>query len=139
MVAPKKNKYALGHGKGAPEKYTKAWIEKEAKAFLEWMKLPDSIFFKSFAIERGYSPQRFAEFAEKSQVFSEVLKMAREWQETKLINYGLFNKTNSGMTKFVLANHHGYAEKNHIAGDQGNPLAIILEKINDSSKDLVDE
>lgn len=139
MAPPKNNKYALGHGKGAPEKYTQAWIEKEAKAFLEWMKLPDSIFIKSFAIERGYSPQRLSEFAEKSHVFSEVYKMAKEWQEAKLVNYGLFNKTNCGMTKFVLANHHGYTEKSQIAGEQGNPLAVVLEKINGASKDLVNE
>ena len=49
MPAPKGNKFAKGHGKGAPEKYTASWIEKEAEAFREWMKLPQSIFFKSFA------------------------------------------------------------------------------------------
>lgn len=137
MPAPKGNKFAKGHSKGAPQKYTDSWIEQEAEAFRQWMQLPESIFFKSFAIERGYSPQRLTEFAEKNKVFSEVFKLAKDWQESKLINCGLFNKTNSGMTKFVLANHHGYSEKSQVGGDQANPLSFLLGKLDGNSKELV--
>jgi hypothetical protein len=137
MPAPKGNKFAKGHGKGAPQKYTDEWIEREAEEFCNWMKLPESIFIKSFAIERGYSPQRLTEFAEKNKVFSEVLARAKDWQESKLVSYGLFNKTNCGMTKFVLANHHGYTERSQVGGDQANPLALILGNIDGGSKELV--
>jgi len=139
MPAPKGTKFAKGHGKGAPQKYTDEWIELEAEEFCKWMQLPESIFIKSFAIERGYSPQRLTEFSEKNKVFSEVLARAKDWQESKLVNYGLFNRTNPGMTKFVLANHHGYAEKAQIAGDSANPLQFLLEKTDGSSKHLVDD
>ena len=135
---PLGNKYALGHGCGAPEKYTDEWIEKESEAFIEWMKLPESIFFKSFAIERGYHPNRLQEFADKSPIFSGVLNKAKAWQEQKLINFALFNKINAGMTKFVLANHHGYVEKTQVSGDAANPLSFLLEK-SSPSKDLVDD
>jgi hypothetical protein len=128
MTAPKGNKFATGHGKGAPEKYTSSWIEQEAEAFLKWMELPESIFFKSFAISRGYHPNRLQEFASSNKVFSGVLEIAKAWQESKLVNYGLFNKTNCGMTKFVLANHHGYAEKNQVAVDKV-PLVEALANI----------
>lgn len=139
MAAPKGNQYAKGHGKGCPEKYSKDWIEQEAQHLKEWMQREDSIFIKSFAIERGYSPQRLTEFAEKNKVFSEVFKLTKHWQESKLINCGLFNKTNSGMTKFVLANHHGYTEKQQVSGDAANPLSFLLNKVDGTTKELVDD
>jgi len=129
MAPPKGNKYAVGNNGGVPKTYTKEWLEKEAQAFLDWMELPDSIFFKSFAIERGYSPQRLTEFADQSNVFAEVLKRAKGWQESKLVKGGLRKEYDSSITKFVLVNHHGYKEKSEISGDQTNPLAVVLEKI----------
>jgi len=139
MAAPKGNKYAKNHGEGAPEKYTHQWLENEAQAFLEWMNFPTSLYFKSFALERGYSPQRLSEFAEKSEVFSEVLSRAKFWQESKLVNGALMRKYDCGMTKFVLANHHGWMEKSQISGDATNPLSIILERIDGKTKNVIDE
>lgn len=133
------NKRALGNHGGAPATYTLDWLKKEAERFREWMARENSIYFKSFAIERGYSPQRLAEFAEKSPEFAAVLKLAKEWQEQKLINYALFNKTNCGMTKFVLANHHGYVEKTQVTGDASNPIGFLLTTVDGKSKDLIDQ
>jgi len=42
------------------------------------------------------------------------------------------------MTKFVLANHHGWQKKNQISGDTANPLALIMERIAASAKDLLE-
>ncbi len=137
--APKGNQNAIGNKGGAPEKYSVEWIAQEAEAFLEWMKRPDSIFIKSFAVERGYHSNRLVEFAEKSIEFSCVYKISKDWQESRLINYGLFNQTNSGLTKFVLANHHGYTEKQQVSGDAANPLSFLLEKVDGSTKDLMNE
>jgi len=136
---PLGNQRALGNRGRAPDIYTPEWIEKEAKLFQEWMGKEDSVFFKSFCVERGYHPNRLQEFADKNPVFAGVLEIAKVWQESKLVNYGLFNRTNAGMTKFVLANHHGYAEKTQVAGDAANPLQFLLEKTDGSSKDLVDD
>ena len=128
MPAPKGNKFAKGHGKGAPQRYTDSWIEQEAEEFMKWMQLPDSVFFKSFAVERGYHPNRLQEFANSNKVFSGVLELAKAWQESKLVNYGLFNRVNCGMAKFCLSNHHGYAEKNQVAVDKV-PLVEALSNI----------
>jgi hypothetical protein len=74
MPAPKGHKgYLAADGTfkgGCPQKYTREFIENEAIAFDEWMKRPDSLYFKSFAIERGYHPNRVAEFAAQNQRFS---------------------------------------------------------------------
>jgi ABC-type glycerol-3-phosphate transport system substrate-binding protein len=138
-VPPKGNKYALGNHGGAPAIYTQSWLKEEAARFLEWMDKPESIYFKSFAIERGYSPQRFMDFANRSPEFAEALKIAKEWQEQKLVCYGLFNKTNSAMTKFVLANCHSWKEQSQISGDAANPLEFLLKKVDGGSKELISD
>jgi len=135
--APKGNKRALGNQGGAPPTYTEEWLREEARLFYSWMKEEDSLYFKSFAIYRGYSPQRLSEFAEKSPEFSEALEFAKAWQEQKLVNLGLWNKLNSSMTKFVLSNCHSWKEQAQVSGDAANPLAFLLRRIDGNSKDLI--
>ena len=139
MGAPKDNQYAKGHGYGRPKKYTDEFIEKEAAAFYEWTKEPESIYFKSFAIERGYSPKYLFEFAKNNKVFNECLEYAHEWQEQRLATYGLFNKTNSSITKFTLGNCHGWTERTQLSGDAKNPLSFVLEKVDGATKNLINE
>ena len=136
---PNGNKFALGNNGGAPEIYTQEWLREEASHFHQWMQKEDSIFFKSFAIERGYHPNRLQEFADKSPEFSGALKIAKAWQEQKLVNCGLFNKTNSGMTKFVLANCHSWTERAQVSGDATNPLSFLMSSVDGKSKNLIEE
>lgn len=146
MPAPKKNKGGAPPGNqnakgcttsGQPQLYTDEWIGNEAKAFREWLQRPDALFFTTFATDRGYCIQRLTEFADRSVEFSEVLKYAKDIQHNRLVNCGLKNETNSGITKFVLANHHGYTERQQLSGDANNPLNWILQKGDGQSKDLV--
>ena len=110
MPAPKGNQYAKGHSHGRPVKYTKEFIEEEAEAFYKWMEGEKNIFFKSFAIERGYLPKYLNQFADKNEVFKECLEFGKAWQEQKLVNSGLYSITNSNITKYVLGNCHGWYE-----------------------------
>lgn len=95
-----------GEGGGAPLKYTPEWIENEADEFEAWMKKKESVFFKQFAIEQGYSPQRLTEFAAKSPKFAEVFARAKEWQEAKISTLSLWKKLDPSMSKWVLSVHH---------------------------------
>lgn len=137
--APKGNKYAVGNKGGAPEIYSDEWIQNEAQLFREWLEKPDSLFFTTFATDRGYCIQRLTEFADRSKVFSEVLKFAKDVQQNRLVNGGLKNETNSSITKFVLANHHNYTEKSQVSGDASNPLGFLLKRDDGQSKDLVSD
>jgi hypothetical protein len=74
----------------------------------------------------------------RAKVFSEVYSRAKSWQECRLVNGGLMKKYDCSMTKFVLANHHGWQKKNQISGDTANPLALIMERIAASAKDLLE-
>lgn len=134
MAAPRGNQNAKGHGEGRPQEYTSEWIDSEAKLFLEWMKKPDSLYFKAFAIERGYAPQRLTEFADKNVNFAEALSQAKGWQESRLVLLGCYKKIDSSMAKFVLTNCHSWAEKNQLSGDVVNPLSFILREIDGKSQ-----
>lgn len=138
MAAPKGNQYAVGNS-GPPATYNDEWIENEAKLLLEWMSTTDCKYFKTFAINRGYHPQRFYEFAESNKVFAEVWELAKAWQECKLVGLGLDNKVHFGMASRILAHAHGISER-PIMIMQGAPkeAEIPPEAIN-TSKDLVND
>lgn len=109
------NQYAAGcTTNGLPKVYTHEWITNEAKLFFKWMEKPDSMYFTTFATERGYCIQRLTEFANENKDFAEALTYARSWQLNKLVNLGLKNEINSGLTKFVLQNNHGWAERSTV-------------------------
>ena len=126
---------------GRPTKYTQEFIEAEADALEEWMQRPQSIYFKRFAFERGYSQQRLSEFAEVNQRFSETLSKAREWQEIRLAEGGLTNEFNAGFTKFVMGNICGWADRTEtkLSGDAANPLQFLLEVADGKSKELIED
>lgn len=138
MPAPKGHPAYPGSEKGGrPIKYTKEFIEKEAAAFEEWMNRKDSIWYKDFALERGYLPDQLSEWAKVNEKFSRVYRKSQEWQQSKLVKGGLLNQFNAGFTKFVMGNTCGWSEKQQIAGDAANPLAFLLQGIDGSSKDLI--
>ena len=134
MAAPKGNTYGKGnHNSGLTKVYTDEWITEEAARFMDWLKKPDSFYFTSFAIEQGYHVQRLTEFAESNKAFAEALKYARGWQEQKLVKCGLMNQTNSSLTKFVLQNCHGWAERSTVT-HKGKTLASeLLDETHDDN------
>ncbi len=140
MPAPKGHKPYQGcETGGRPQKYTPEFIEKEADAFLEWMQHPESMWYKDFALERGYDPDQLTIWAEQNEKFSGVYKRSQGWQQSKLIKGGLLNQYNSTITKLVLANTCGWTDKQQLAGDVANPLQFLLQNVDGSSKELVCE
>jgi len=141
MPAPKGHAPYGGETGGRPIKYTKEFIEKEADAFLKWMSKPDSIWYKDFALERGYDPDLLSIWAEENQRFSGVYKRSQAWQQSKLIKGGLLNDYNSSITKLVLANTCGWTDKQAsvLSGDAQNPLGFVLGQIDGKTKGLIED
>lgn len=138
MPAPKGHSPYPGCEKGGrPLKFTKDFIESEAEAFLEWMKRESSIWYKDFALERGYLPDQLSEWAKVNDKFSRVYKQSQAWQQSKLVKGGLLNEYNAGFTKFVMGNTCGWSDKQQVSGDVANPLAFLLQKVDGQSKDLI--
>ena len=127
---------------GRPIKYDKEFIEKEAEAFKLWMKHPESLYIKCFALERDYHPRRLSEFADVNERFSLVLEMAKAWQEARLVKGGLKHEFHAGFTKFVMSNICGWSEKTETkvsAVDPNNPTQYWVPEANGKSKELVNE
>jgi len=142
MVAPKGHEpYEGCETGGRPKKYTDEFIENEALLFEEWMKKPDSVYFKEFAFERGYSQKCFSEWAEINQKFSETLTRVREWQEMRVAKGTLKNEFNAPFAKFFMGNVCGWVDRNEtkISGDKENPLSCLLTGISGLTKELVDD
>ena len=138
MPAPKGHAcYFVNEGRSV--KYTPEFIENEAKAFLEWMKLPTSLYFKRFAIDRGYSPQRLTEFAEVNETFAEVYNYAKQWQEVRISEGAMNNELNSSYSKFFMANVCNWREKTEttLSGNAANPLSFVLGLDSNQSKELI--
>ena len=71
---------------GRPKKYTESFLANEAAALLKWFQEdPKRFWLKSFALERGYSPQRLSEFAGQSEEFSEALLVPNELKKREII------------------------------------------------------
>ena len=112
---------------GRPKKYTKEWMAEEAKVFLAWLDLHKHdkvIWFKDFAIERGYDPTRLTEFEHESEQFSLAIKKARAIQESMLAKGSLENKLNNATSIFLLKAVHGYQDKVSMehSGPNGKPI-----------------
>jgi hypothetical protein len=139
MPAPKNHKPYPGCERGGrPIKYTVEFIEAEADAFEAWMQREDSLWYKDFALERGYLPDQLSEWAKINEKFSRTYRKSQEWQQSKLVKGGLLNQFNAGFTKFVMGNTCGWSDKQQIGGDATNPLSFLLQRVDGSSKDLVD-
>lgn len=123
---------------GRPPRFTKEFIENEAVEFLKWTQLPDSVYFKEFALKRGYSPKQFSEWSESNEIFREAYHRVREWQETRIAKGALVNEFNSNFSKFFMSNVCAWADRQEtkITGDHANPLSFVIDSDN-RSKDLI--
>jgi len=122
---------------GRPLEWTIERIEKEAEAFEEWLKLPNSVYFRQFAISRGWPHRYLQVFSERSSRFRAVYEFAQDWQECRLVNGALFKKLDSSFTKLVLSNTVGWSDKQdtNLTGD----VPSLLKEIADNFKDPVNE
>jgi hypothetical protein len=102
MAAPIGNKNAVGN-RGQPKRiYTPERLAEEAKALREWIMIPDNIYLKDFAHDRGYDPARVDEHAKDSVEFAQALKFAKDKQESKMIKAGLWKTWGMDSIKYFM-------------------------------------
>ena len=117
-----------GEGGGAPKKYTYEWINNEAKIFELWLKKNKNkkfIWLKDFAISRGYSCEFLSRFAKENKKFNQIMRLAKEIQESKIVKGGIEDKLNPRFSIFLLRCKHGYTDNNNtvvLQGDKENPI-----------------
>jgi len=114
------------------------WTEKKAinlgEDLIKWLKDKDeegedkgNMFFEEFLIiEKNLYPDLIRYLSEKFNSFYELIEKAKKIQEIKLVKYGVGDRLNATMTKFVLINHFKYTNgTNEITGADGKELINI--------------
>ena len=97
---------------GRPIKWTDEKLIELAKELIDWFyEHPDNIFMQEFLIKKGLYKQFVSEHCLKNKEFSELLKIAKETQEVKILKLSAMNRINTAIACFTLKNHHGYADK----------------------------
>lgn len=99
------------------EKWTEENALKLGNELIEWIskKGKKNIFFQEFLFIKTLNNQKTISYlSNKFTSFLTLIVRAKKIQEIKLLKYGIANKLNASMTKFVLANHHGYREKKEV-------------------------
>jgi hypothetical protein len=108
------------------------WTEQKAlelgQELLTWMKAKDkdgedkgNIFFEDFLlIENDYYDDLTDYLKNKFTSFSVLLASAKRIQEIKLKKFGVGDRLNATMTKFVLTNNHGYSDQTKTVNENIN-------------------
>ncbi len=121
------------------------WTEKKAlelgNELIQWLKGKDkegndkgNIFFKEFLIiENDYDDDLINYLKGKFTSFSVLIKRATSIQELKLQKYGVGDRLNATMTKFVLINKHEWKDKQEVVSTNTN---IEVDYTELSSTDL---
>lgn len=126
---------------GRPRRYLTKDIEIYADKFKDWLQEPSHVWFKDFALDNDIDPDLLSEWANENERFNGVYKAAKHRQESRLINGGLTNSYNSSIVKLVLGNAHGWSDRTEtkLSGDSVNPLSFILQTVDGTTKELVNE
>lgn len=74
-----------------------------------------NIFFEEYiVIRRGLTPRIANYLCNKFESFSTLYAQAKKIQEIKLVKYGVADRLNASMTKFVLVNNHDWSDKKEL-------------------------
>jgi hypothetical protein len=144
MGAPKGHpNYDTEHKAGRPVIYDDAFIERECDALEKWLHDEDNemFFLNEFIFKRRYSKQRISEFCEKNKRYSELVKIAKERQENKLIQGALTRTFDAGFTKFLMPRLCGdhWQEVRNIKVTSNGPVTDLIGEIDGDSKDLIND
>lgn len=90
------------------EKWTEEIAKEFGKDLLLWFsKEETNIYFKEFLLQNDLYADVVTYLCKKFPSFSDLIKMAKEWQELRLWKWGTLGKLDRTMAIFSLKNHHG--------------------------------
>jgi len=121
------------------EKWTEEKATQLGNELIQWLKKADeNMFFEEFlVIEKDLYPEIVTYLKKKFESFFKLIEKAKKIQEIKLYKFGILDKLNAQITKFVLINEHGkkseiLESKNttSLSVDTQNVLEIINNELN---------
>lgn len=101
------------------QKWTEDAALKIGNELISWMKEADeNMFFEEFLyLKENYNTDLISYLRKKFSSFAELIRIAKKMQEVKLKKFGVMDKLNAQMTKFVLINNHNWRDKKEINVD----------------------
>lgn len=123
------------------------WTEEEAiklgNDMINWLREKDdegedkgNIFYEEFLlIENNYYPSLIAYLRDKFTSFSKLLEKAKKIQEIKLTKYGVGDRLNATMTKFVLINNHDWKDKQEVEHSGETTQTVTIFQLPDNGRD----
>lgn len=121
------------------------WTEQKAielgEELIQWLKEKDNegedkgnIFYQEFLIiEKDLYEELISYLCKKFSSFLKLIEKANKIQELKLQKYGVGDRLNATMTKFVLTNKHGWVEKNEVKNENNHTIKPIEFTIIDAN------
>ena len=146
----------LAYRKDAYEKEKKSvsktdcnnYCNRELKKAYEWLKEVDengedagNIFYEEFlVIKKDLYIDLIRYLSGKFKPFSELIERAKKIQEIKLKKYGVGDRLNATMTKFVLNVNHGLIETSRNENENRNiDVALTREQFIENIKKVEEE
>jgi len=123
---------------GRPFVYDEEELRAICKRLDKWVEDDKNVWFGCFFEKEKITQEHFMARGDEYDFIRESVEKARGIQQARLINGALHKRLSDGMAKFCLINNHGWTEKTQISGDKANPLAIVLDEIDGSTKSLTE-
>jgi hypothetical protein len=93
------------------DKYDEPGLQVLGDELVKWMKKPNNIWLKKFAILKGFPASYFSRFKKRSEHFKEAYQKAKDIQESKLVIGVLRKRYSPSFVKFILKNEAGWKDK----------------------------
>jgi hypothetical protein len=93
------------------KKYKKYNLSELGDELVEWMKKEENVWLKGFAISKEFPTSYFSRYKKQNKYFAEKLAIAKDIQESKLVQGVLGRKYSPSFVKFILKNEAGWKDK----------------------------
>ena len=113
-------------------KQDKIDYEKLADELIEWFKVEENIYLKNFAIQKGFPARKISEYANKNKYFEEKLALAKDIQESRLVNKMIGNNPSPPFIIFLLKNIAGWRDR--FADEKGEKNIPTIKLVLKESK-----
>ena len=90
---------------------SKKELEMLADELIEWFKDEENVYLKNFAILKGFPASYISKYSKRSKYFNEKHALAKDIQESRLVQMGLDKKVSSNFLIFMLKNTAGWRDR----------------------------
>ena len=112
-------------------------LEEIADELIEWFKNDKNVYLKNFAILKGFPASYISKYSKRSKYFKEKHALAKDIQESRLVDKGLKNEVRSNFLIFMLKNTAGWRDRFADEKEEKNipSIKLVLKESKSEKKD----